>query len=43
MTPGLNLAVQRWREVALAIVTSPDSTPTQRQLAWQFLKKWGVA
>lgn len=43
MSRGLDEAIRRWREVARAIVTSTSSTPSQRQLAWAFLKRHGAA
>lgn len=43
MSPALARAIARWRATAKAVVTSADSTPSQRALAWAFLRKWGVA
>lgn len=41
MTPALTLAVERWRQVALALIQDPEhSTPSQRALAWRFLLRW---
>lgn len=30
------------RAEALGFINNPDSTPSQRRLAFKFLKRWGV-
>lgn len=44
MTTALTTAIARWRQVALALVRDPEnSTPSQRAIAWAFLRKHGAA
>ena len=43
MSAGLQEALARWRAVALAIVTdAANSTPSQREIAWRFLRAHGA-
>jgi hypothetical protein len=34
--------IKAWRSQAVAIITDPASTESQRALAWRFLKTWGA-
>lgn len=42
MSGGMQAAIARWRQVAVAIVQDLNSTPSQRTVAWRFLSRWGV-
>lgn len=42
MSTGMREAIDRWRQVAIAVVQDLDSTPSQRAVAWRFLSRWGV-
>ena len=37
-----NLIIMAWRRQAVSIITDPESTESQRALAWRFLKTWGA-
>lgn len=42
MSPAFLRAIAAWRKTALAVVQNPNTTPTQRALAWRFLGEHGV-
>ena len=43
MTPALTQAVNEWRADALHLIRNPQqSTPSQRAIAWRFLRQWGL-
>ncbi len=35
--------IASWRKQAMSIVTNPESTTGQREVAWAFLRQHGVA
>lgn len=35
--------VNQWRAEALHVIRNPQhSTPSQREIAWRFLRQWGL-
>ncbi len=42
LTPAHRRAVESWRAQALRIIADLDSTQTQVELAWRFLREWGA-
>ena len=42
VSPAFRAILTRWYRQARAVLTDPDSTESQRRLAWRFLKTWGA-